>query len=194
MPTIQTPFGTLDVLSDPEFFPDGSPRWCIVEGAHSLVTPLGTLVPQFTANALRKRQLPVISFHQNGMIRNLPLEEQAWVSTPLTTTQPRTPSVPWPWAERTGSLPEPQKVRMPAPCCSPRWKLPRVMRSSHKPPQAQAAQKVKTPASLAEQGCLWKMRMYERLVRHLSPRKTDQIASSPDSPVRMRSCPSRRWP
>ncbi len=83
MPTIQTPFGTLDVLPGPEFFPDGSPRSCIVAGACPLATPLGPLVPQFTANALRKRQLPAISFHQNGMIRNLPLEESTEVATPL---------------------------------------------------------------------------------------------------------------
>jgi hypothetical protein len=83
MPTIQTPFGTLDVLSGPEFFPDGSPRSCIVAGAYHFATPLGPLVPQFTANTLRKRQLPAISFHPNGMIRNLPLEEQTQVATPL---------------------------------------------------------------------------------------------------------------
>lgn len=83
MPTIHTPFGTLDVLSGPEFFPDGSPCSCIAARPQSLSTPLGPLVPQYTAHALRKRQLPAISFHHNGIIRNLPLEEQTLVSTPL---------------------------------------------------------------------------------------------------------------
>lgn len=82
MPTIHTSFGTLDVLPGPECFPDGSPCSCIAARPQSLFTPLGPLAPQYTAHALRKRQLPAISFHQNGMIRNLPLEEQTWVSTP----------------------------------------------------------------------------------------------------------------
>lgn len=82
MPIIITPFGAIDALPDTEFFPDGSVRSCIAARACPLITPLGMLVPQFTANTLRKRQLPAISFHPNGMIRNLPLEEQILVCTP----------------------------------------------------------------------------------------------------------------
>lgn len=83
MPAIKTPFGVLETLSAIEFFPDGSVRSCIAAQACPLSTPLGTLVPQFSACNQRKRQLPAISFHQNGMIRNLPLEEQVMVPTPL---------------------------------------------------------------------------------------------------------------
>lgn len=82
MPLIITPFGAIDALPDTEFFPDGSVRSCIAARACPLITPLGMLVPQFTANTLRKRQLPAISFHPNGMIRNLPLEEQILICTP----------------------------------------------------------------------------------------------------------------
>ena len=83
MPTIITPFGAIETLPDIEFFPDGAVRSCIAARACPLTTPMGTLVPQFTANTQRKRQLPTISFHPSGMIRNLPLEEQTAVSTPL---------------------------------------------------------------------------------------------------------------
>ncbi len=83
MPVIPTPFGVIETLPGPEFFPDGSVRSCIAAKACKLSTPLGTLVPQFTANTLRKRQLPVISFHPNGMIRNLPLEDVVMIPTPL---------------------------------------------------------------------------------------------------------------
>ena len=82
MPLIITPFGAIDALPDTEFFPDGSVRSCIAARSCTLSTPLGPLVPQFTASSLRKRQLPAISFHPNGMIRNLPLEEQILVCTP----------------------------------------------------------------------------------------------------------------
>jgi len=82
MPIIITPFGAIETLPEIEFFPDGSVRSCIAARACPLITPLGMLVPQFTANTLRKRQLPAISFHPNGMIRNLPLEEQILVCTP----------------------------------------------------------------------------------------------------------------
>lgn len=83
MPVITTPFGVLETLPDIEFFPDGSVQSCIAARACPLATPLGPLVPQFNASALRKRQLPAISFHRSGMIRNLPLEEQVTVQTPL---------------------------------------------------------------------------------------------------------------
>jgi hypothetical protein len=83
MPVISTPFGTIEILSSPEFFPDGSLQSCIAATACPLSTPLGTLVPQFTASTLRKRQLPAISFHPSGMIRNLPLEEAVMISSPL---------------------------------------------------------------------------------------------------------------
>ena len=83
MPIISTPFGAIESLSDTEFFPDGTVRSCIAARACPLRTSCGTLVPQFTANTLRKRQLPAISFHPNGMIRNLPLEEAVMIPTPL---------------------------------------------------------------------------------------------------------------
>jgi len=83
MPTINTPFGVLETLPEIDFFPDGSVRSCIAAQACPLATPFGTLVPQFSACNQRKRQLPGISFYQNGMIRNLPLEEQVMVFTPL---------------------------------------------------------------------------------------------------------------
>jgi hypothetical protein len=83
MPVVTTPFGVLETLPDIEFFSGGAVQSCIAARSCPLSTPLGSLVPQFTASSLRKRQLPAISFHPNGMIRNLPLEEQVTVPTPL---------------------------------------------------------------------------------------------------------------
>jgi hypothetical protein len=83
MPVITTPFGVLETLPNIEFFSGGAVQSCIAARPCPLSTPLGSLVPQFTASSLRKRQLPAISFHSNGMLRNLPLEEQVMVPTPL---------------------------------------------------------------------------------------------------------------
>lgn len=82
MPIITTPFGPIDALPRAEFYPDGSVRSCTPACACPLDTPLGTLIPQFTANTLRKRQLPVIFFHPNGTLRTLPLEERTVVPSP----------------------------------------------------------------------------------------------------------------
>lgn len=83
MPTIHTPFGPIEALPGVERHPGGAVRSCIAARACPLDTPFGTLVPQFTANTPRRRQLPAISFHRNGMPRTLPLEEQTLVATPL---------------------------------------------------------------------------------------------------------------
>ena len=83
MPTIITPFAPVEALPGAECHPDGSVRSCIPAIACPLNTPLGVLVPQFTANTQRKRRLPVMLFHPGGRLRNLPLEEQTVVPTPL---------------------------------------------------------------------------------------------------------------
>ncbi|WP_461209252.1 hypothetical protein [Desulfocurvus sp. DL9XJH121] len=83
MPILETPFGPLEALPSIARFPDGSVRSCIAASRCPLQTPLGELVPQHTANTLRKRQLPALSFHVNGMLRTVPLEEQTTISTPL---------------------------------------------------------------------------------------------------------------
>ncbi|WP_051307290.1 hypothetical protein [Desulfomicrobium escambiense] len=83
MPTITTPYGPVEALPGAEFHPDGSVRSCIPAIACPLITPLGVLVPQFTANTQRKRHLPAMLFYPGGRLRNLPLEEQTVVPTPL---------------------------------------------------------------------------------------------------------------
>lgn len=83
MPTIYTPYGAIEALPDIEYYPDGTVRSCIAAAASPLETPAGALVPQFTANTLRKRQLPAMLFYPNGNLRTLPLEEQSEVMTPL---------------------------------------------------------------------------------------------------------------
>ncbi|MGE4557471.1 MAG: hypothetical protein AB7D07_11675 [Desulfovibrionaceae bacterium] len=83
MPTIATTYGPIQVLaSSVETFPSGAIRSCIASEPATLRTPYGDLTPQYSADTLRKRQLPSITFYRNGMLRVLPLEQQEEVRTP----------------------------------------------------------------------------------------------------------------
>jgi hypothetical protein len=83
MSTISTPFGSIEALHGAEYYADGYVRSCIAAAESPLHTPFGRLIPQFTANTFRKRRQPVVSFHPNGMLRTLPLEEQTEIMTPM---------------------------------------------------------------------------------------------------------------
>ena len=83
MPIVETPFGSIDSLPNVEYYPSGAVRSCIAATCSPLQAPCGELVPQYRSTALRKRRLPAISFHENGMLRTVPLDEQTPVSTPL---------------------------------------------------------------------------------------------------------------
>ena len=85
MPIVETPFGSIEALPNVEYHPSGAVRSCIAAASSPLYAPCGELVPQYRSTALRKRRLPAISFHENGMFRTLPLEEQTQVATPLGT-------------------------------------------------------------------------------------------------------------
>ncbi len=83
MPTLETPLGSITAMEGAEFYGTGALRSCIAIDESPLLTGYGTLIPQFSSNSVRKRQLPSLSFHENGMPRTLPLEEQVTITTPL---------------------------------------------------------------------------------------------------------------
>ncbi len=83
MPTYETRFGPVHAGPQIERHSSGALKSCITVKESPLATEYGTLVPQFTANSYRKRQFPIISFHESGMLNVLPLEEQTVVPTPL---------------------------------------------------------------------------------------------------------------
>lgn len=83
MPTFKTPLGSITAMDQAEFYPTGTLKSCVAIDASPLVTEYGILVPQFSSHSERKRQLPCMSFHENGKLNVLPLEEQAVITTPL---------------------------------------------------------------------------------------------------------------
>lgn len=82
MTTVQTLYGTIHNASRVEYYPSGALLSCIAGEASQLETPWGTLVPQYSTDEVRRRQLPAITFHENGILKSLPFETQTLIDTP----------------------------------------------------------------------------------------------------------------
>ena len=80
---VTTSHGVIPAAADVEYYPDGSPKACVVYAATVLESPLGRLMPQFTADDVRRKVVQPITFHPNGMLCAVPLEQQTVVPTPL---------------------------------------------------------------------------------------------------------------
>ncbi|WP_419785463.1 hypothetical protein [Pseudodesulfovibrio sp.] len=82
MPDITTNYGILHCTRHMELTEDGSPLACTTAKASPLVTPVGELIPQFTTDDLRKKEVLPVTFRKDGTLRSLPLEKQTVVDTP----------------------------------------------------------------------------------------------------------------
>lgn len=49
----------------------------------TITTRYGEFTPQHTASELRRKEIIPVEYHDNGMVKSLPLEEQVVVSTPV---------------------------------------------------------------------------------------------------------------
>jgi hypothetical protein len=82
MHTVDTRYGPIATAGVVERFADGTVKSCSPAAECPLATPYGALTPQFTTDDLRRRTVQSLSFHQNGVVRHLPLERGAPVRTP----------------------------------------------------------------------------------------------------------------
>jgi hypothetical protein len=82
MPVIATHYGPLPVTGTVERHPDGTLRAACLDSPVFLATSLGLLRPQHTMDDTRHQSLVPVAFHQNGLIRSLPLEARTMVATP----------------------------------------------------------------------------------------------------------------
>ncbi|MBG0775841.1 MAG: hypothetical protein H0S85_05330 [Desulfovibrionaceae bacterium] len=82
MQTLSTPHGAVHVSGPVEWTPDGRVRSCQPCGESVLHTGLGDLTPQHTTDDLRRRTVQSLEFHDNGMLKSLPLERPTVVQTP----------------------------------------------------------------------------------------------------------------
>ena len=80
--TISTRYGDISVAGVMETFADGALRSCPACAECALDTPLGKLVPQFTTDDLRKKEVQPVVFHEDGTLKMLPLERRTEIPTP----------------------------------------------------------------------------------------------------------------
>ncbi len=82
MQTVHTAYGPIEAHRV-EYYPGGSLKSLVPAARSVLTTPFGQFIPQFESGEERRRTIPEVSFHPNGTIRSLPLQEHFQVSTPL---------------------------------------------------------------------------------------------------------------
>lgn len=82
MTSLTTNHGRISVSGPVELHPDGTPMSCTPSGPVTLHTPAGDLVPQYSADDLRRRTIQAVTFHPGGGLRSLALEGSQPVATP----------------------------------------------------------------------------------------------------------------
>lgn len=81
--TITTPQGILSAVSLPEYNADGRLIACRVNEKSPLLTPLGSLIPQYGEEHVRRRFTKSVSFYDSGKLHSIALENQTPIKTPL---------------------------------------------------------------------------------------------------------------
>lgn len=79
---VATRYGAIPAAGPVERFPDGGVRSCVPAGPVVLHTALGPLVPQYSTDDVRRRTVASLTFHPDGGVRCLSLEERTPVRTP----------------------------------------------------------------------------------------------------------------
>ncbi|WP_101909649.1 hypothetical protein [Marasmitruncus massiliensis] len=78
-----TPYGVFSGISTAEYDQNGAIRNIRLTEKNVLISHAGELVPSYTADNPRKKFKPSVSFHPNGMVKSVSLEEQQEVMTPI---------------------------------------------------------------------------------------------------------------
>ncbi len=78
-----TQYGAIEGVAAAEFYPDGSVRECILNRPNRLKTEYGDLVPQHQEDGVRRKYAKSLSFHANGNLKSISLQEQTLIPTAL---------------------------------------------------------------------------------------------------------------
>ncbi len=81
--TIETKYGPLGPVDFVETGTGGTVLSCVPAAAVSLDTPLGRLTAQFSTDDMRRPKVEPITFHPDGTLRSMALEERTEIPTPL---------------------------------------------------------------------------------------------------------------
>lgn len=82
MTTIDSPCGPIPVSGPVEYYETGALKSCTPAGEVTLNTSAGSLIPQYTSDDLRRREVPRLEFHPNGQVASISLENRTDVQTP----------------------------------------------------------------------------------------------------------------
>lgn len=81
MENISTKYGDLKGATHVSFYPKGNIRECILTEANEIETPYGKFIPQYMDDGFRRKLIKPVIFHENGNLKNLPLQEKVEIQT-----------------------------------------------------------------------------------------------------------------
>ncbi|TLM87286.1 MAG: hypothetical protein FDZ75_07055 [Actinobacteria bacterium] len=81
MTEIKTRYGNLQGASYTEFYPDGTIKECVLNEKNELETPYGKLIPQYQDDGIRRKQTKSLSFHKNGSLKGISLQNRVEIKT-----------------------------------------------------------------------------------------------------------------
>jgi hypothetical protein len=80
---IQTPYGVFSGVTTAEHHHDGTLRSIQLEEQNVILTHAGALIPFYGEETVRRKNKASVTFHKNGMIKAVALEELTEVETPI---------------------------------------------------------------------------------------------------------------
>lgn len=80
---LQTPFGVFSGVTSIDYYPDSKIRGIRLDVKNVIMTHAGELIPFYGDDSPRRKYKSSVTFHENGMIRSVSLEEQQEVMTPI---------------------------------------------------------------------------------------------------------------
>ncbi len=83
MRSILTKYGALEGVSHVEYYEGGSVKECMVIRENRIATPYGLLIPQYEQDGVRRKYTKSLSFHENGTVKSISLQEQTAIKTSI---------------------------------------------------------------------------------------------------------------
>lgn len=80
---VQTPYGVFYGVASAETYEDGSIQSLMLNEQNMVLTHAGELIPYFSKDTLRRKYKASVSFHKNGMIKSVYLDQQQEIQTPI---------------------------------------------------------------------------------------------------------------
>ena len=66
-----------------QHYPNGNIKQLVLTQPNHIETPYGVFIPQFSDDGLRRKRVKPVIFYENGVLKNLPLQNQVMVNSTL---------------------------------------------------------------------------------------------------------------